>query len=387
MVRPADTLNPNSCRSEFINYFGKPIEQYAAFKRATAGMAEITMKSCRRMYPQYFLFLKQDPDAVIEQRKKDLLSTDPIENERYEKCTVAFLKTLTAPERKTVLSGRTVANHLARIQGFYTNNGKRLSLDMPRQRISKARRTRKYSPSQDEVKKVFNTADCKRDRLIVALMAQNGPAPVDISLLCKGDYPLEPWQYFERNRSKTGQVWRGISTPDVCSCLKEYLEARNIKDGERLFLGREGTLDSKAISHILRELIVKAGFGNVTGFKPTSLRDFFEDCLTDAEIYRKTKETLMAHGVGDIEQEYGGFKKMVARLTEAMQKVYPLICLTAVPQDVVAGFSAEDLGFVKELIREKEVFKSLRDALVSGRLVHVNDPLLLDRLRREGRIK
>lgn len=365
MVRPVGTLTPNSVRDKFIKVFGKPIEEYNSFKRATANLSSTTTKACRRVWPYYFIFIQQDPDTVIEQRKKDLLSDNTEDNERYECLTVAYLRSVS--ER---LAGRTVACHLARIQGFYKNNGKRLSLVMPRMRINKARKTRKYSPSLDEVKTVFSKADCKRDRLIVALMAQNGPAPVDVSLLCVGDYPLEPWQYFERGRSKTGEVWRGVSTPDICDCLKEYLAVRSVNFGVRLFVGREGVLNSAAISLVVRELIGRAGFGGVSGFKPTSLRDFFEDSLSDAEIYRKTKETLMGHGVGDIEQEYGGFKKMVERLTEAMKKVYPLICLNDVNlKNPLVGFDVGQTEKLCRLLDNYDSFMRIAEMLERGELV------------------
>ncbi len=364
MVRPTGRVTPDSSRDLFIKTFGKPIEEYDSFKRATLGMSDLTMKAVRRFWPYYFLYLNQTPDQVIAQRKKDLMSDDDA-CERYEKLTVAFIK----QEQKT-LAGKTVACHLARIQGFFTNNGKRLSLDMPKMRINKARKIRKYSPSVEEVRTVFNRADSKRDRFIVALMAQNGPAPVDVSLLCVGDYPLEAWQYFERSRSKTGQVWRGVSTPDVCECLKEYLIVRGkTMAGERLLVGREGALDHKAVSQVVHDLIVKAGFGEIVGFKPTSLRDFFEDSLSDAEIYRKTKETLMGHGVGDIEQEYGGYKKMVERLVEAAKKVYPLICLNEVNlKSQTPIYSPEQYKKIDQLLENFDVYMKVAGLMEKGKL-------------------
>jgi integrase len=339
------------------------------------------------MFPYYFLFLNQDPDAVIAQRKKDLFSDDASDNERYERSTVAFLKSLT--ENKS-LAGKTVANHLARIQGFYTNNGKRLSLDMPRLRISKVRRTKKYSPSVEEVRQIFSKADCARDKLITALMAHNGPTPIDVSLLCVGDYPLEAWVYFERDRSKTGKIWRGVSTPDVCACLKDYLNVRGeVRVGERLFVGREGVLDSAGISQIVRELIVRAGFGSVKGFKPTSLRDFFEDALVDAEVYPKIKKALMAH-TSDIEHEYGGQKKLEAKLVEAMKKVYPLICLNDSFKNV-NGFGGVDMAKFNEFLLHLDDFLLIKESIKNGELLDLNNPALTpklkDELKRAGIIK
>src|ERR1035437_8619583 len=276
------------------------------------------------MLPHFFLFIDEDPDSVIRQLKLDLLSDDDTEAERYERLTSSFVKDL-VDRRK--LAGNFVTNHLSRVQGFFANNGRRYGLVMRKMKIPKARRKHKFSPNNEQVRLLVAKADSARDKLIVAIMYQNGPAPIDISLLCCGDYPSESWVHFERSRSKTGEVWHGISTPAVCECLKIYLKVRgDYKPEDPLIIGREGPLNGKSVSTIVRALIVKADFGSIKGFKPTSLRDAFEDALVDSETYHKTKEALVGH-VSNIEQEYGGYSKMVSHLTEAMKKAYPLICL------------------------------------------------------------
>jgi integrase len=371
-MRHDGSLNKDSGRVQFIKRFGKPIEEYDSFQRATQSLATLTMCSCRRMLPYYFIFLDQDPDSVIVQRKKDLFADDVGDNERYERLTAAYLKTLL----EKGLAGKTVTNHLARVQGFFKNNARKLRLNMPRLKIPKARKRRKYSPSNEDVRLLFGKADCARDRLIVSLMYQNGPTPIDVSLLCVGDYPAEAWVYFERSRSKTGEVWRGVSMPDVCACLRDYLNVRGkVEAGERLFVGREGVLDSNGISQVVRELIGKTGLNNISGFKPTSLRDAFEDALVDAEIYSKTKEALMGH-TSDIEHEYGGHSKMVSRLVEAMKKAYPLLCLNDANKvdSALVGLTKEDIEVFKEIKQDLPRLRELRDLLKSKELVHVDDP-------------
>ena len=298
-------LKMRCIRDLFVKHFGKSIEEYESFKNATQGLKNSTYTSYRRMLPHYFLFIDQDPDSVIKQRKLDLVSEDDTQAERYERLTASYVKNLV----DRGLAGNFVTNHLSRVQGFYSNNGRRLGLMMRKLKISKARRTHKFSPNNEEARSLFAVADCARDKLIVALMYQNGPAPIDVSLLCCGDYPVEPWAYFERSRSKTGEVWHGVSVPDVCECLKAYLNVRGkYKPEDRLFIGREGALNGKGVSSIVRELIVKAGFGSVKGFKPTSLRDAFEDALVDAETYHKTKEALVGH-VSNISRNMAGITR------------------------------------------------------------------------------
>jgi hypothetical protein len=370
-------------RDLFIKRFGKPIEAFGCYKIAVEPLKPKSSLTYLKVLPNYFLFLDQDPDEVVAQRKMDLLSAENYEY--YERKTTLYLKALVERGK----AGFYISSQLGRIQGFFTNNGKRLRLDMGRLRISKARKHRKYSPSNEEVRIIFGKADSARDRLVVALMYQNGPAPIDVSLLCCGDYPLEAWQYFERSRSKTGEVWRGISMPDVCECLRAYLNVRgNFKLGEPLFVGREGPLNSEGISQVVHDLIERAGFGKVVGFKPTSLRDAFEDALVDAEIYHKVKEALMAHNSG-IEQEYGGYNRMIERLTDAVKKTYSLLCLNDVNKNdaSLAGLTRADVDALKEIRDNLDVYREVLSLVKSRKFVHVDDPDLPERLRKEGKIK
>jgi integrase len=359
-------LKSSSGRAFFIKRFGKPLEEFSSFKRATEGLGARTFDAYRKILPHYFLFIDEDPDSVIVQRKKDIASDDVTENERYERKTTAFLKVQLA----NGISGGSTGVYLGRVQGFFANNGKRLSLDMRRLKLPKARKHRKYSPSNEDVRVLFSKADCARDRLIVALMYQNGPVPIDVSLLTVGDYPEVPWVYFERSRSKTGEIWRGISTPDVCECLRVYLNVRgNVKVGEPLFVGREGVLDNDAISQVIRELLLKVGFNNIKGFKPTSLRDAFEDALVDAETYVKVKEAFMGH-TSDIQHEYGSQDKMEFRLVEAMKKVYPLVCLNdSYKSYPLAGFSVEDTEKVKKLLERFDDFMAVAELAKKGKIL------------------
>lgn len=371
-------------RDLFIKHFGKPIDEFETYKRATGGLAQKTIGQCRRVFCHYFLFLDQDPDAVIKQRKLDIVAADVSVAENYERLTAMYVKNML--ERN--LAGKTVRSNLGRVQGFFTNNGKRLSLDMPRMKIPKARRRKKYSPSNEEVRQLFNIADSARDKLIIALMYQHGPAPKDVCSLTCGDYPLEPWTYFEFNRSKTGEIWRGVSTPDVCDCLKQHLTVLgHYEKSDSLFVGREGPLESAGISQIVHELIIKANLNTDCSFKPTSLRDAFEDALVECEIYHKIKEALMAHNSG-IEQEYGGINRMVSKLTEAMKKVYPLLCLNdALRNDNSVILTVEAYEKLKTLLENYDEIIGIVKLVKEKKYVHIHDPDLIPRLKAEGLIK
>lgn len=356
--------NPaNNNKILFLEKFGKPLEEFESFKKAVVNLSENSKRQYFDELPRYFVFLNQNPDQVILQRQQDL----KVFSEYYEKQTLAYANFL----KKKGVAGKTILCQTGRICGFFRNNHNRYALDLRgKLRISKARKNPKYSPSNEDVRAMLSVVDSARDGFIVVFMYHTGANPVDVAAFNVDDLPLKDWATFERSRSKTGEVWRGCVTPDVIVYLNQYLRIRQIIHSEllangkspskKLLLGRQGPLGSQDISSILRNLICQAGLGDIKGFKPTSLRDAFEDALVDAEIYHKLKETLMGH-VSDIEQHYGGLKRLADRIVEAMKKVYPLICVSDsnLNHSNSFGLSAEDLEVVHELVKDKEVFREL----------------------------
>jgi integrase len=333
----------------FIQKFGKPIEDFDAVKRAVEPLKEVTRRNYYRVLPSYFLYLDQNPDQVIEQRRKDIGSENYEEAERYERKTHAYAQMMLDEKHYT---GRGVQGIVGRIQGFFANNSRRYSLDMRRLKLPKARKFQKYSPTNEEIRHLYTVADSARDRLIISLMYQNGLSPVDVSLLKVGDLPQIEWAYYEKSRSKTGEIWRGIITADILYELKTYLEIRgNPEKSEPLFTGTRGSLDNQAISGIVSELIEKSGLDGNSGLKPTSLRDAFEDVLVEANVNQKIKEALMGHCSG-IEHEYGGQNKLVIIVTEAMKKAYPLMALNGLARESNTQLS-KDLEQFKEQIRQE----------------------------------
>src|SRR4030042_225200 len=297
-------------RKQFLQKFGKPIEEYDSIKRAVESIREVTQQSYYRVLPSYFIFLNENPDQVIENRRKDIGSQNYEQAENYERKTIAYANTLLSKGH----SGRGVQGAIGRIQGFFANNSRRYALDMRRLKLPKARKVPKYSPTNEELRHLYTIADCSRDRLIVALMYQNGLSPVDVSCLNVGDLPVEEWAYYEKSRSKTGEIWRGVVTPDIAYELETYLKIReNPSKKEPLFIGRQGPLDNQAISGIMAELIEKAGLDGNNGFKPTSLRDALEDALVEAG---KTENADLKTRNSRTEQKLADLEKAVHEILE-----------------------------------------------------------------------
>ncbi|MGA2308223.1 MAG: tyrosine-type recombinase/integrase [Candidatus Bathyarchaeia archaeon] len=350
--------NKSTSKTNFLRVFGKPIEEFDSIKRAVECVREITKRSYYWELPNYFLFLKEDPDQVIANRRKDINSVDSEQMERYERLTRVYVRIL--EEKK--YSGRSIKSRLGRVMGFFSNNSKRYALDLGRLIISKARKKQKYSPTNEEVRHLYAFADSARDRLIILLMYQNGLVPVDISQLAVGDLPKEPWTYYEKSRSKTGEVWRGVITPEISHELKALLKLLGNPEPERtnkngyernqLIRGRQGPLDSQAISQIVQGLIRKSGLAENDSFKPTSLRDGCEDSLVEANVNHKIKEAIMGH-TSDIEHQYGGHNRLVISVVEAMKKAYPFLAMNGCKEE--AGLAKNEIAELKARLEQRDL--------------------------------
>jgi integrase len=347
-------------RQLFQQKFGKAIEEFDAVKRSVETVREVTRQNYYRVLPGYFLFLNENPDQVIENRRRDIGNKNYEQAENYERKSMAFANTLLAKGQ----SGRGVQGIIGRIQGFFANNSHRYRLDMRRLKLPKARKVQKYSPTNEEIRHLYTIADSSRERLIIALMYQNGLSPIDVSLLNVGDLPVEEWAYFEKSRSKTGEIFRSVVTPDIAYELETYLKIRgNPLKGEPLFVGRKGPLDNQAISDMVSALIEKSGLDGNNGFKPTSLRDALEDALVEANVNHKIKEALMGH-VSDIEHEYGGHNKLIINVVEAMKKAYPLLSLNGLTRvSTEHQVSKEEFESMKKQYEGR--MKELQDKLES----------------------
>jgi integrase len=314
--------HPNSNQDKFLKHFGKQIQEYESFQRSTQGLSKGTQYLYKFYMSNFCLYTGEDPDTIINNRKNDFApGADLLNIERYERKVKEYLRTI---EYKNLNLSPTISY----ICGFFTNNSKRLSLDLGNLKYSKLRKKKKYSPNCEEVTKILSFADTSRDKAIVIFAYHLGLTPADISVFKIGDYPLEPWVYCKNRRQKNGSVWHGASTPEGVKAYRDYLVIRKGVKDEPLFIGRNGDpLNANAISDTLSLLISRAGLENVEGLTPKSFRDGRFDALIDAGIDLQTREAMMGH-VNNIYHHYGSDKKLQERMVEAMRKVYPLIKLT-----------------------------------------------------------
>ncbi len=335
-----------SARCVFERKFEKPIEEFEAIKHSIEALNDTTKQSYYFQLAPFFIWLNESPDQVIANRKAHI-KTDDETSDYYERKVKAYKKML-----EESMTGRTIAGQIGRIQGFFANNSKKYALNLGSMKYNKARKVEKFSPDNTVAREVYSFADSARDRLIIAFSYQCGLAPIDITELQCSKIPAEPFKYFQGSRSKTGEIWHGVTTPEIIQEFAAYKKIRGEPiNGEPLFKGREGYLDSAGISQIITILIRKAGYGDTPGFKPTAFRDGFEDALMDADLPQKIKEAMMGHA-GGIETQYGGYKQFVARMEEAMQKAYKYLVLTEVVTS--NGKSAQKISELDDALIESQ---------------------------------
>jgi len=348
----------------FEQKFGKPFEEFITVQNATETLSNGTKGNYRKDLPEFFLWLGENPDQVITNRKMHRKADDET-TDYYERKVKAFKKYLEDKNQ----TGRCIAGKIGRVQGFFKNNSSRYKLDLGSMKYSKERKTPKYSPDNTMMRQLYSFADSARDRLILALGCQNGLTPIDIAKIKWFNIPAEPFKYYEACRSKTGIVRHGVTTPEIVQEFAAYKKVRgepvfrSIHDYDPLFKGREGFLDSAGISQVISTLIKKAGYDNVTGFIPKSLRDSFEDALVDAELPGKVKEA-MAGRVSGIDHQYGGQRQLEARLEECMQKAYKFLMLTEVVN--TNGKSAQKISDLDNALIESQKKISAQDTIIES---------------------
>jgi len=333
----------------FKQQFGKDITEFETFKKATRNKKPQTVQNYRYNLTEFCLFVTENPDQIITNREQHLNSSD--KREYYEEKALDFKHYLETTKK---YAGRGVNGYLNRVRGFFSNNGSRYSLDFGSKALTydQKRRVRKYSPSRSDCQAIYQKCPTVRDKLLFCLAFQNGLAPTDIANLDYKILPQEPFKFYESSRQKTGSMWFSAVTPEIVENLQEYLKIRGSpKHGDALFTGREGELDAIRISKRLKELIKLAGFGDIEGFKPTALRDAFVDCLIDAEIDSKFRESFMGH-TSDIEHHYGSHKRLEANIENAMRKAYPKLSLS--DKTVTYSTSKEQFDEIKQRLEESE---------------------------------
>ncbi|MCL2642804.1 MAG: hypothetical protein FWD52_04755 [Candidatus Bathyarchaeota archaeon] len=378
-------VNKTGSRREFINRFGKPLEDYPSFTRATTGLSDATITNYLKRLHMFCLFVGEDPDTMIANRQADLKNDDVIIKERYEQ----HIKNYIAKLKK---DNCVVSPAIGVICGFFKNNSSYLQIRLDNKvKYSKENKYDKYAAKRADVQKLLSITSNKRDIALITLAFHTGATPVDLASFKVGEYPLEPWKSFNKLRSKTLRKWFGVSTPDCCKAIKGYMLSRGIPEDaklsklhpEPLFMGHKGALDASAISEVIALLIEKAGLGSVPNFVAKSLRDGFYGVLKISEVDHVARECMMGH-TGNVYHVYGDAEIANAEILKGMQKAYPLLQLSEgdVLQSSGSGLTESGLKFIAQLSPHMEKIVKFLENMDD--VLYLSDPDLKEKLKQKG---
>jgi integrase len=362
-------------KEKFIERFGKPINEFESIKRITESgkINKLTASKYINELPKFFLYIDMSPDEAIEQRLKELkearadsLSIDSLNQTGIETLVDKMFRELNESGN---YKASTLKSFSGRVMGFFSNNHKSLALTNLNYKLPKpkGKANRKNVPNTDFVRKLYRLADSARDRGIISILFQSGLAPIDVSKLTIADFEdciikqegyenrpieLEAWTYRTGNRSKTGELYYQVITPEIAHNLNDmFFSLGNYQDVDKkqqVFKGTQGDLDSKGVSMIVYNLIRN---NKLRHYKVKSLRDAYEQALVDAKVYQKYKEALMGH-TSNIDHTYGDTDK---EIVNTYKSAYPYLKLNDVMQKQLK--EKEESQRVKELLAEIATLK------------------------------
>ncbi|MGD0643520.1 MAG: hypothetical protein ABSA75_01285, partial [Candidatus Bathyarchaeia archaeon] len=88
-------MSEETRRVRFTQRFGKPIEEFVSIRKAMVDLRPTTKLNYVNHLPNYFLFLDEDPDSVIVNRRLDMTQNVDMElAERYDRKTHSYIKYL-----------------------------------------------------------------------------------------------------------------------------------------------------------------------------------------------------------------------------------------------------------------------------------------------------
>ena len=360
-------------KEQFKERFGKDIEKFESIQRAISNVGKMTASKYIAELPKFFLYIDMNPDEAIKQRLDEIrkqnsgnLTLESLNQTRIETLVDKMFRELNESGK---YKASTLKSFSGRVMGFFSNNHKNLSLTNLNYKLPKpkGKANRKNVPDTDFVRKLYRLADSARDRGIISILFQSGLAPIDVSKLTIADFEdcilktkgyeerpieLEVWSYRTGNRSKTGELYYQVISPEIAHNLNDIFftigNYRDVDKNIKVFSGTQGDLDAKGISMIVYNLIRN---NKLKHYKTKSLRDAFEQALVDAKVYQKYKEALMGHTSG-IDHSYGDTDK---EIVEAYKQAYPYLKLN----DVILGQlkKQEETEEVKKLIEENKTLQ------------------------------
>jgi len=328
------------------------------------------VKSTRYYFPRVLKgfcdFVELDADEVIEQRKKDLDSSDQRIIHHFETEVKRYRNFLA----EKGLSPGTQRTYVGAVGSFFKRNYYELDFQRGDIPLGETVRVGVRAASKDEIKRMVEVSD-PRERALILMMKDTGLAEADIADLKLRDLAItdvnEIWKLvapvlLRKRRHKTKVSFTTFIGSEAFDALKTTLHIRMkgspnliIRSGlnksveravgippetlmldsplfrsyERLaFIGVQKNIKSLkagSISVIIRKAALLAGISDA-GFSGHALRRFFQTSLENAGVSANWVKKMTGHALGQVEAAYS--QPQIEMLKEAYVKAYPYLAIS-----------------------------------------------------------
>jgi integrase len=284
-----------------------------------------TTKSYRIGIERFEKWYGKTLDQILEERRQDLASQDPMKLRRFNDLLEEFGKAMIDKERLSINTVRTLSIGVIQFFAYWC---------VPIKVSFKSVITKKtYIPEVSEFRRMFNCADL-RSKVIISLGLDLAWRIGDFIELRKSDIPdLEqecPIQ-IEKTTFKEKELSSTFISCETIQLLKEYMP-KLPQDNEFLFPNRNnGHLDDEKVNEIIQDLAQKISMKIPNGkhFSWHSFRKRFLSTATNLGTDTEVKDLLVGKAIDPSHMTYYGDLKLKDAFTEIRSKA---LSLTATPQ-------------------------------------------------------
>ena len=326
-------------------------------------------------------------DTILEERKHDLESDDPVRRRRFEHKLEEFHRSL-MERGYAVNSCRTLTLGLIQLFNYF-------DVDMKMRVISsEAKKTvetdRSYPLTIEDVRAMYSAADSLRDKILLLMGKDMGLRLADVLSIKKDEIPdldQEASIPFQRMTGKEKVLARGFLSEESANLLKAYLPTLRSKLNPYLFPSNgKGPISDDTVTNILRSLAESAKLKVPKGQALTfhCFRKLFLTYCIESGVGLTAGKLMCGKAVPKTDGTYirnTRLKKLFVQL-QKMIRVTDVVAYTAgtdrveqlektietLKQDVLSHKTAWELGAKKLKALEKQVQRlenALRMALSS----------------------
>jgi integrase len=301
-----------------------------------------TLAGYKRHLPKFVSWLREEkglaltPTEIIQSRTQQWVSLDPNKRGYWEKILTEYKEFLESKGYRAT----SIHDYLIAPSSYFSFYRVPLKFRARERRIISKKAPRKKSPPSNlEIRTILNFADTM-EKALITLAYQTGLSQVDLSqlriedlgLYLEGKVNREPI-YFQKNRSKSGELVQTVISEEALFWLDNYLKLRGYPREGYLFCTEGNRAKSELLRprrmhevfKILCEKALTQERAKAIAFK--DLRDSFNDAVRRALNVGEASENVVADRLMGHKPKNASANYQVSEQTIklAYSKVFPLL--------------------------------------------------------------